>query len=356
MVRAETAAGLDHLGIRVDPGRNAAPSGDARVISPDGAAVTVMVVPTDEGVAARPSPSSAERGARRRLGGGDRAGGKPCWQTPAPWPRPAPSNPPTSAPWPQGCASPKGRSPWRTGRCCWSRSPGDAQPGRPGRHGLGGGRVRRRPQRRRHRARRRGVRVQQRRLLRLAGAPRAAVPRFPATGELERRLPPAGRPGHGRGDDPAHRERRRPLRAPNDLVLGADGGIWFTDHGVRQEAHLDRTGFHWCADGSDAREVTSPLDAPTASACPRRRPHLRRRDPHRAPARVGRDRSGPGRHPGPGGRPRWPPAGRSGRGHAVRLVGRRRRGLGVRRHARDQPGHHQTCPGAEVEYRPCPTR
>jgi acetate kinase len=51
VVRAETAAGLDHLGIRVDPGRNAAPSGDARVISPDRAAVTVMVVPTDEELA-----------------------------------------------------------------------------------------------------------------------------------------------------------------------------------------------------------------------------------------------------------------------------------------------------------------
>lgn len=54
-----------------------------------------------------------------------------------------------------------------------------------------------------------------------------------------------------------------PLRAPNDLVLDADGGIWFTDHGVRQDRTSDRTGFHWCqADGSDAREVTSPLDAP----------------------------------------------------------------------------------------------
>jgi gluconolactonase len=46
-------------------------------------------------------------------------------------------------------------------------------------------------------------------------------------------------------------------------VVDADGGIWFTDHGVRLERTSDRTGFHWCrADGSDAREVTSPLDAP----------------------------------------------------------------------------------------------
>jgi acetate kinase len=51
VVRAEATAGLDHLGITVDPERNAAPVGGARVISPDGAAVTVMVVPTDEELA-----------------------------------------------------------------------------------------------------------------------------------------------------------------------------------------------------------------------------------------------------------------------------------------------------------------
>jgi acetate kinase len=51
VVRAETAEGLGHLGIRVDPARNTAPSGEARVISPDGAPVTVMVVPTDEALA-----------------------------------------------------------------------------------------------------------------------------------------------------------------------------------------------------------------------------------------------------------------------------------------------------------------
>jgi gluconolactonase len=55
----------------------------------------------------------------------------------------------------------------------------------------------------------------------------------------------------------------RPLRAPNDLVFDADGGIWFTDHGVREERTSDRTGFYWCrSDGSEAREVAFPLDAP----------------------------------------------------------------------------------------------
>lgn len=54
-----------------------------------------------------------------------------------------------------------------------------------------------------------------------------------------------------------------PLRAPNDLVFAADGGIWFTDHGVREERTGDRTGFYWCRpDGSELREVVFPLDAP----------------------------------------------------------------------------------------------
>jgi acetate kinase len=51
VVRAETAEGLGHLGIRVDAERNTAPSAEARVISPDGAPVTVLVIPTDEELA-----------------------------------------------------------------------------------------------------------------------------------------------------------------------------------------------------------------------------------------------------------------------------------------------------------------
>jgi len=69
-----------------------------------------------------------------------------------------------------------------------------------------------------------------------------------ATGEVETLLTESG--GH-------------PLRAPNDLVFDGDGGLWFTDHGVREERMSDRTGVHWCrADGSEAREVAFPLDAP----------------------------------------------------------------------------------------------
>jgi acetate kinase len=47
-LRAETLAGLEVLGIRLDPERNASTSRDARVISADDSPVTVLVVPTNE--------------------------------------------------------------------------------------------------------------------------------------------------------------------------------------------------------------------------------------------------------------------------------------------------------------------
>jgi len=47
-LRAEALAGLEVLGIRLDPERNASTSRDARVISADDSAVTVLVVPTNE--------------------------------------------------------------------------------------------------------------------------------------------------------------------------------------------------------------------------------------------------------------------------------------------------------------------
>lgn len=56
------------------------------------------------------------------------------------------------------------------------------------------------------------------------------------------------------------------LVAPNDLVFDAEGGLWFTDHGVRtgdEPEHADQAGLLWCrADGSDARGVAWGLDAP----------------------------------------------------------------------------------------------
>ena len=50
-VRAAVVAGLEGLGLLVDPARNGAASRDARVISPDGSPVIVAVVPTNEELA-----------------------------------------------------------------------------------------------------------------------------------------------------------------------------------------------------------------------------------------------------------------------------------------------------------------
>jgi acetate kinase len=47
-VRAAALAGLELFGIAVDGGRNAGPSREARIVSPDGAPVAVYVIPTDE--------------------------------------------------------------------------------------------------------------------------------------------------------------------------------------------------------------------------------------------------------------------------------------------------------------------
>jgi acetate kinase len=48
LLRRRTLAGLEHLGIRVDPDRNEVVSKQARRISPDDAPVAVLVVPTNE--------------------------------------------------------------------------------------------------------------------------------------------------------------------------------------------------------------------------------------------------------------------------------------------------------------------
>jgi acetate kinase len=48
VLRARVLQTLGRLGLSVDPARNEAPSREARVISPDGSPVTVLVVPTNE--------------------------------------------------------------------------------------------------------------------------------------------------------------------------------------------------------------------------------------------------------------------------------------------------------------------
>ena len=50
-IRAKILNGLEGLGISIDQARNAAKSGEARIISADGSPVTVMVIPTNEELA-----------------------------------------------------------------------------------------------------------------------------------------------------------------------------------------------------------------------------------------------------------------------------------------------------------------
>ena len=57
----------------------------------------------------------------------------------------------------------------------------------------------------------------------------------------------------------------RPLRAPNDIVFDADGGMWFTDHGIRNSGARtsDITSVYYALpDGSSITEVIHPVDGP----------------------------------------------------------------------------------------------
>jgi acetate kinase len=58
-LRAQTLVGLEGLGISVDPARNASTSRAARYISPDGAPVAVLVIPTNEELEIARQTSSA---------------------------------------------------------------------------------------------------------------------------------------------------------------------------------------------------------------------------------------------------------------------------------------------------------
>jgi len=72
LVRARSLAGLERLGITVDPDRNAAPGRGERIISPDGPPVAVLVVPTDEErEIARQAAEVVRRDARSARSAGD---------------------------------------------------------------------------------------------------------------------------------------------------------------------------------------------------------------------------------------------------------------------------------------------
>jgi len=57
----------------------------------------------------------------------------------------------------------------------------------------------------------------------------------------------------------------RPLRAPNDLVFDAHGGMWFTDHGIRDTVARtsDLSSIYYAkADGNQISEQVHPVEAP----------------------------------------------------------------------------------------------
>ena len=136
-----------------------------------------------------------------------------------------------------------------------------------------------------------------------------------------------------------------PLRAPNDLVFDGHGGFWFTDHGVRLDRTSDRTGIHYAkADGSSCEELIFPLDAPNGVGLSPDGTRLYAAETHTGRvllvAPLG-PWTGRARQPR---RARWPPFGRAPGPPAARQPRRRRRGLGVRRHARERR-HHGHQPG-----------
>ena len=57
-----------------------------------------------------------------------------------------------------------------------------------------------------------------------------------------------------------------PLTAPNDLVVDAHGGLWFTDHGHREGRRMDiGVVFYARCDGSFITQVAFPLISPNAN-------------------------------------------------------------------------------------------
>lgn len=84
--------------------------------------------------------------------------------------------------------------------------------------------------------------------------------------------PPSSWPGHGcvqrvdlatgKVDTLFTTSSGHKLRAPNDLVFDAGGGLWLTDHGVREARSSDRTAVHYIPLDGEPTEVAFPLDAP----------------------------------------------------------------------------------------------
>ena len=99
--------------------------------------------------------------------------------------------------------------------------------------------------------------------------------------------------GSGSGRHPYDACDGHRLNAPNDLVVAADGSIWFTDLGLVHQRSIERGGVYWCRpDGSEIREVVFPLEQPNGiGLSPAGRPALRGRDQHRPVVGLGRRRA-----------------------------------------------------------------
>ncbi|MDQ7954932.1 MAG: SMP-30/gluconolactonase/LRE family protein [Rhodocyclaceae bacterium] len=56
---------------------------------------------------------------------------------------------------------------------------------------------------------------------------------------------------------------KAPLKGPNDIVFGDDGGFWFSDLGKRRQRDMDHGAICWARpDGSECREVIFPMNTP----------------------------------------------------------------------------------------------
>lgn len=85
LLRRRSLAGLEHLGIAVDPDRNELASTHARRISPEGSPVAVLVVPTDEEweIARQAAEVVCRVGSAVPAAHGGRSGGGPARVAPA---------------------------------------------------------------------------------------------------------------------------------------------------------------------------------------------------------------------------------------------------------------------------------
>ena len=138
----------------------------------------------------------------------------------------------------------------------------------PRRHDHAGGRLRRRAQRRRLRAGRAGVDLQQRRL-RLAACATAATCPAHKPADYAGGCIQAVDLDSGAVEVVYTHCGEHQLKGPNDLVFDDAGGFWFTDPGKARARDRDIGALYYAkADGSEIRQISlRAWRPPTASAC-----------------------------------------------------------------------------------------